>query len=82
WHYKLLEIACVQYDPYWKKALEEAHLLPKEGLDKLNLTFGTFIGDQVNDFIRMNKLNGVELVCSHGHTVFHDPDAGYTLQIG
>jgi anhydro-N-acetylmuramic acid kinase len=36
----------------------------------------------INDFISKNNIQDIDLVCSHGHTVLHQPQNGFTLQIG
>jgi anhydro-N-acetylmuramic acid kinase len=49
-------------------------------LAKAHGDLGTFIGEQAAHFLRAN--GGAELVASHGHTIFHQPDVGFTTQIG
>lgn len=46
-----------------------------------DLEMGGFIGKAIRDFIGEYGLSP-GFVASHGHTVFHDPAAGITLQIG
>ena len=36
----------------------------------------------INDFIEKYNLIEIDAVCSHGHTILHRPELGYTLQIG
>jgi len=49
---------------------------------EIDLKFGEFIGLSINKFISENKLDIPDLISSHGHTVFHQPNIGKTLQIG
>ena len=53
-----------------------------EKIKDLDLKFGEFIGLSINKFISENKLPVPDLISSHGHTVFHEPNIGKTLQIG
>jgi anhydro-N-acetylmuramic acid kinase len=48
---------------------------------KLNQRFGKFIGESVASFLSKNKLQA-DAVSSHGHTIFHQPENGFTNQIG
>src|SRR5690606_820498 len=41
-----------------------------------------YLGQKVNEFIQKNQIETVDLIASHGHTVFHNPKEFYTLQIG
>jgi anhydro-N-acetylmuramic acid kinase len=43
--------------------------------------FGTFIGEQILSFLQKNHLTA-DAIASHGHTIFHRPKDGITLQIG
>ena len=43
--------------------------------------FARFSADCVLDFIQTHNLHPLA-VASHGHTIFHQPDLGFTTQIG
>ena len=47
----------------------------------LDHDFGDFIGRAVMDFIKEGD-QSVDFVASHGHTVFHFPERGFSTQIG
>ena len=44
--------------------------------------FGLLISKYVNQFIIDFSVPRIDLISSHGHTVFHEPEKGLTLQIG
>jgi len=70
---------------YPKKILEKLNNIVEKNIDqihKIDIDYGTFIGEAINDFISSFNLNDIDLISSHGHTVFHQPDIGKTLQIG
>ncbi|MDD4529897.1 MAG: anhydro-N-acetylmuramic acid kinase, partial [Bacteroidales bacterium] len=48
---------------------------------KIDKEFGHFIGKEVRIFIDKYKLE-VDFVCSHGQTIFHQPQINLTTQIG
>ncbi|WP_321996097.1 anhydro-N-acetylmuramic acid kinase [Draconibacterium orientale] len=81
WSFKLQEAETISYTTEWKKRLETAHLLPGTELAKLNAKYGVFLGEQAHQFIDNTKF-AADLIASHGHTVFHQPENGFTLQIG
>ena len=82
WSYSIRESVCIPYDENWRSALATAHLSDKDPLCRLDVEFGEFIAQQVTGFLHTAKLPAPDLVCSHGHTVFHDPAQKLTLQIG
>jgi anhydro-N-acetylmuramic acid kinase len=82
WAYTIENMKTVDYNKGWKNKLGTAHKLSSTKLIELDAMFGKFIGKQVSDFIKKNKISGVDLIASHGHTVFHQPEKGFTLQIG
>ena len=81
WEYRILEAKTFSYDKNWKHTLGKAHLLQGEELINLDRYYGNFLGDQVNQFISETGIKP-QLIASHGHTVFHRPDKGYTFQTG
>jgi anhydro-N-acetylmuramic acid kinase len=82
WKYEVLKAKTVPYTRHWKEKLEHAHLLGAEELYKLHVDLGKFIGEQVVLFIKKNKAGKVDLISSHGHTIFHQPQNRFTFQAG
>ena len=80
--FEILRTKTVYYSEKWKKSLFDAFNYPGEKLTKLNVDYGKFLGEIINNFIKKNKLNKVDFIASHGHTIFHQPHLNYTLQIG
>lgn len=81
WEYRILKAKTFEYDEDWKNTLGKAHLLQGEELIDLDRYYGFFLGDRINQFISETGIKP-KLIVSHGHTVFHRPDKGYTFQIG
>jgi anhydro-N-acetylmuramic acid kinase len=71
----------IPYTAEWMKKLKESMSLNAESFCKLNVDYGHFLGKLVNDFIKKNNLS-VDLIASHGHTIFHQPQNKFTVQIG
>ncbi|NOT37083.1 MAG: anhydro-N-acetylmuramic acid kinase [Saprospiraceae bacterium] len=79
--FDLLEVETLSYSPYWKEKLSTAFYKSLDEISSLNSEYGLYLGNCVNDFIQKNSLR-VDLVSSHGHTVFHKPQLGVTIQVG
>ena len=82
WNFEIIAADCFVYDATWRKKLSHAHQLSDNELMELDQEFGKLIGDSVHSFLSENRLAKPDLVCSHGHTVFHQPEEGITVQIG
>ena len=79
------EILAAETDPYpptWKARLRSAPALPGRELWRLHADYGRWTGRRAAAFLAKYPALQPELVGSHGHTVFHDPDRGFTTQIG
>lgn len=81
WEFDLIKSLNIPYSKDWKERLREAVHLPSIDLLELNVRYGTWLGKQVKNFIDTHKLD-VDFISSHGHTVFHQPEKGFTYQIG
>jgi anhydro-N-acetylmuramic acid kinase len=81
WQHEVLRAATVPYDAAMRQHLAGAHLLDSAELIRTDRAYGRFIGEQIVHFLGDDSLRPT-LISSHGHTVFHAPAEGYTLQIG
>ncbi len=82
WQYEILESKTVSYSDDWLNKLRTAVDFSKAELTKLNKDYTLLLGNIIKDFIQNNKIKNLDAVCSHGHTILHQPQNGYTLQIG
>lgn len=72
----------VAYASEWQDRLRASTLLPAPELSALDVELGAWLGDQVTAFLRRNPASRPTLIGCHGHTVYHEPRRGFTLQIG
>lgn len=82
YHFEILKTKSINYSEIWKNRLKNAFTYKGEKLTKLHADYGVFLGELVKGFIEENKIENLDFVASHGHTIFHDPKQKYTLQIG
>lgn len=82
WDFKILKAETISYSELLYQKLKTAISLKSEDLLELNSDYGFFLGESVNDFILKNNIDTVDIIASHGHTIFHQPQKKYTLQIG
>lgn len=66
----------------WETRLKNARDLSPKKLDILDFAFGGFIGEKVSEFIEEFQIKEIDIVASHGHTIYHFPEKGITKQIG
>ncbi len=81
WAFEIIYGETIPYFLEWKKKLQNAPNISKGEIEKLDVEFGHYMGKHTAAFIQKHQLRP-DLVASHGHTVFHKPEEGYTLQIG
>ncbi|MEP4532227.1 MAG: anhydro-N-acetylmuramic acid kinase [Cyclobacteriaceae bacterium] len=61
--------------------LKQSEHLSSKALSELDDLYGKWIAGQLEDYIEGDKLE-IDCVALHGHTVYHEPAQGYSLQIG
>jgi anhydro-N-acetylmuramic acid kinase len=82
WHFTILECETIRYTNSWINNLKLAVDFSKSKLDNLNQEYTKLLAQIITDFIEKNKIDTLDAVCSHGHTILHQPQNGFTLQIG
>lgn len=82
WNFEILKCETVPYSTVWENDLKNAIHLSSEKLLQLNSEFGFYLGEKTQEFILKNNITELDLISSHGHTVFHQPKNKFTLQIG
>ena len=81
WFFQIVEAGNVPYTDEWKNKLSEAFNKNESELKELDIEYGKYLGSITKKFIKKYELDP-KLIASHGHTIFHMPEKGYTLQIG
>lgn len=81
-NFQIVASETIPYSIFWKQKLQKAFTSKRELLNKLSIEYGVYLGDLINTFISNNSIKKVDFIASHGHTIFHKPEEGYTLQIG
>lgn len=82
WSFQILKAETIPYPKNWVDKLQNSIDLSAEELLELNAEYGFYLGKSVLSFINTHQLQDIDLIASHGHTVFHQPQKKITLQIG
>ena len=81
WHFTIKKAVTYDYTPEWTERLNQAFRLTAGEFLQLHHQYGRLIGDHVAEFLQSSGLSA-DLVASHGHTIFHQPERGFTFQLG
>jgi len=76
---ELIDAKTVPYDNNLKKKLKEAGTLSGHDLLTLHREYGKWTGKQVLVFLKNRQ---IDIISSHGHTVFHEPHKKMNFQLG
>ncbi|MCG2792252.1 MAG: anhydro-N-acetylmuramic acid kinase [Weeksellaceae bacterium] len=82
WSFEILNCETIAYSTAWENALKNAIQLSADKLLELSSNYGFYLGEKTQEFISKNQIADLDLIASHGHTVFHQPKNKITLQIG
>lgn len=81
WSFSLKAAACYPYSEEWRLRLEKSYHASDGFRRELDKAYGSYLATLIRQFAWENNFQP-DLIASHGHTVFHQPEAGKTLQIG
>lgn len=82
WSFQIIKAETVSYSENLYNDLKHAIDLSAEQLLELHSAYGFFLGQTVKSFIEKHELKNIDLIASHGHTVYHQPQKKFTFQIG
>ncbi len=82
WSYNIICSETVAYDTKWEVNLRDGVGFSEIQLESLNILYTQLLVEVINSFVKKNQLKDIDAVCSHGHTILHQPENKLTLQIG
>jgi anhydro-N-acetylmuramic acid kinase len=81
WTYRIAQATTLPYPAEFSARLSSVENDTALALAHLDAELGNVIGQEVHNFVQEHDLTP-DFIASHGHTIFHQPDDGMTLQIG
>jgi anhydro-N-acetylmuramic acid kinase len=81
WSYKINTATTINYDEKWRLRLSKLRTQSAYNFVRTDRYYGEYIGLLIKDFLKSNNLTA-DLISSHGHTIFHQPENNLTTQIG
>jgi len=81
-NFRILAAETISYSLDLSKKIKNIYTDKALELVTLDKELGIYYGKLVNEFIKKNHINKVDLIASHGQTIFHNPQQAYTTQIG
>ncbi len=82
WTFEIFQSETVSYSEEWLNILKNAIHFSASELEELNVAYTKLLASIISEFISKHNLTEIDAVCSHGHTILHQPQNGFTLQIG
>jgi len=84
WEYTILSTKSYPYSKEWQLKLKNAIHLSALELYQLDIEIAHLFSDCIQKFVNEYsiELTSITAIASHGHTIFHQPENGFTIQIG
>ena len=81
WKFEIIRAETIAYETEELELLKWAYAGKGTNISKFDAQFGEVLSKKLGTFLSCYELKP-DFVCSHGHTIFHRPDDGVTVQIG
>ncbi|MCU0371279.1 MAG: anhydro-N-acetylmuramic acid kinase [Bacteroidales bacterium] len=81
WTYRILHCQTIPYTNEWKEKLAGLPECNALAFAFTHVEYGHLLGNLTRSFLERTGFRP-DLIASHGHTVFHQPDRGLTVQVG
>ena len=81
WTFQIRIAETISYSKKWVDTLKSAETADSNH-KAISESFGSYIGKAVNSFMKKHAILDLDLISSHGHTLFHDPAKKISFQAG
>ena len=81
WDYTINATKTIEYDEKWRLRLSKLRSQSAYNFVRTDRYYGEYIGLMISEFLQESNLDA-DLISSHGHTIFHQPENNLTTQIG
>ena len=82
WSFAIHSLKTYTYPKELVDRLAQAPVASARDVFLLDAALGHFFAQQVESHVQQEGIGDLDLIASHGHTIFHDPVMGSSLQIG
>ena len=82
WSFIIHSLETYAYSKELANRLSTAATASAKDVFSLDAELGQLFAQSVETHIRCEGIGNLDLIASHGHTIFHDPNIGSSLQIG
>lgn len=82
WKFEIYKFETIAYSERERVQLNGLTSLSAADLLKADVEWGNKFGALAKDFLFRHPEFSVDFIASHGHTVYHQPDNGFTFQLG
>lgn len=82
WTFEIVYSETVIYESQWVETFKNLVSCTLETLKEIDFQYTNYLSIKIKSFINKYKLTAIDAICSHGHTALHQPNKGFTYQIG
>jgi anhydro-N-acetylmuramic acid kinase len=80
--FKITAAETTDYPEVWQKNLRACETCSAVQLAEFHVSYANYVAQQVKTFLSKNTIPLPDLLAFHGHTIFHQPNSGFTFQLG
>lgn len=82
WKFEIVKAETIAYPSAMVETLRNAIQFDEKALEALDVSYTKYLAEVILTFIKKHQIQNLDAVCSHGHTILHQPEKGITYQIG
>lgn len=80
-HYQIIKTTTFLYSSTILELLRDVRTISAEKFFEYDVMYGKWIAKKIHQWIKKNNLKP-DAIAMHGHTVFHYPEKGFSVQLG